>query len=95
MVQAASCTHAPPLPPYVPPQVPDSFTHPCSPPHVSPQVPGSSTEFFTEMHRCLRYSALGPMKSFTHHRLMLLEQKFNLNAMLNAGAWSVWSGGGG
>ena len=68
---------------------------PPPPPHVSPQVPGSSTEFFTEMHRCLRYSALGPMKSFTHHRLMLLEQKFNLNAMLNAGAWSVWSGGGG
>ena len=36
------------------------------------------------MHRVLRYSALGPVKSFTHHRLMLLEQKFNLNAMLNA-----------
>lgn len=48
------------------------------------QVPGSSTEFFTEMHRVLRYSALGPVKSFAHHRLMLLEQKFNLNAMLNA-----------
>jgi len=36
------------------------------------------------MHRVLRYSALGPVKSFAHHRLMLLEQKFNLNAMLNA-----------
>ena len=29
-------------------------------------------------------SALGPVKSFTHHRLMLLEQKFNLHVMLNA-----------
>jgi hypothetical protein len=33
------------------------------------------------LHAC---SALGPVKSFTHHRLMLLEQKFNLHVMLNA-----------
>lgn len=27
---------------------------------------------------------MGPIKSFCHHRLMLLEQKFNLHIMLNA-----------
>ena len=27
---------------------------------------------------------MGPIKSFCHHRLMLLEQKFNLHVMLNA-----------
>jgi hypothetical protein len=32
----------------------------------------------------LRYASLGPVKSFCHHRLMLLEQKFNLHVMLNA-----------
>jgi AMP deaminase len=36
------------------------------------------------MHRILRYSTMGPMKTFTHQRLMLLEQKFNLHVMLNA-----------
>ena len=34
--------------------------------------------------RILRYASLGPVKSFCHHRLMLLEQKFNLHVMLNA-----------
>jgi len=48
------------------------------------QVPGTASEFFTEMHRILRYSALGPVKSFCHHRLLLMEQKFNLHIMLNA-----------
>lgn len=32
----------------------------------------------------LRYASLGPVKSYCHHRLMLLEQKFNLHVMLNA-----------
>ena len=27
---------------------------------------------------------MGPVKSFTHHRLQLLEQKYNLHVMLNA-----------
>ena len=31
-----------------------------------------------------KISAMGPIKSFCHHRLMLLEQKFNLHIMLNA-----------
>lgn len=31
-------------------------------------VPGSAAEFFTNMHRMLRYAALGPVKSFCHHR---------------------------
>lgn len=36
------------------------------------------------MHRILKYSAMGPVKSFCHHRLVLLEQKFNLHVMLNS-----------
>lgn len=38
------------------------------------------------MHGCrvLRISAMGPTKSFCHHRLMLLEQKFRLHQQLNA-----------
>lgn len=47
-------------------------------------LPGSAADFFTDMHRVLRYASLGPVKSFCHHRLMLLEQKFNLHVMLNA-----------
>ncbi|MEW5317860.1 MAG: hypothetical protein WDW38_009124 [Sanguina aurantia] len=47
-------------------------------------VPGSANEFFTEMHRVLRFSSIGPVKSYCHHRLMLLEQKFNLHTMLNS-----------
>lgn len=31
-----------------------------------------------------KIAAMGPIKSFCHHRLMLLEQKFNLHIMLNA-----------
>lgn len=46
--------------------------------------PGSATDFFSDMHKILRYAALGPVKSLCHHRLMLLEQKFNLHVMLNA-----------
>ena len=34
--------------------------------------------------RILRISAMGPTKSFCHHRLMLLEQKFRLHQQLNA-----------
>jgi len=47
------------------------------------QAPGNAAEFFTSMNRILRYAALGPVKSLCHHRLMLLEQKFNLHVMLN------------
>ena len=31
------------------------------------------------MNLVLRYASLGPVKSFCHQRLMLLEQKFNLH----------------
>ena len=34
--------------------------------------------------RVCKIAAMGPIKSFCHHRLMLLEQKFNLHVMLNA-----------
>ncbi|KXZ51290.1 hypothetical protein GPECTOR_13g777 [Gonium pectorale] len=47
-------------------------------------VPGTAAEFFTDMHRILRYASSGPVKSYCHHRLMLLEQKFNLHVMLNS-----------
>jgi hypothetical protein len=36
------------------------------------------------MQRVLKVCSLGPVKTFCHHRLMLLEQKFNLHLMLNA-----------
>ncbi|KAK9843466.1 hypothetical protein WJX81_004251 [Elliptochloris bilobata] len=47
-------------------------------------VPGTSYEFFSDMHRILRISSMGPVKTFSHHRLLLLEQKFNLHVQLNA-----------
>jgi len=46
--------------------------------------PGTATEFFSAMHWLLKVSSLGHVRSFTHHRLQLLEQKFNLHVMLNA-----------
>ncbi|KAK9839161.1 hypothetical protein WJX74_010777 [Apatococcus lobatus] len=52
--------------------------------HEPYPVPGSSLEFFTDMHRVLKIVSMGPVKSFCHHRLQLLEQKFNLHMMLNA-----------
>ena len=37
------------------------------------------------MHWVLKVISLGHVRTFTHHRLLLLEQKFNLHVMLNAG----------
>jgi AMP deaminase len=31
-------------------------------------LPGSAADFFTDMHRVLRYASLGPVKSVCHHR---------------------------
>jgi len=45
---------------------------------------GTAHEFFSEMHWLLKISSLGHVRSFTHNRLQLLEQKFNLHVMLNA-----------
>ena len=36
------------------------------------------------LRRILRISSMGPVKTFSHHRLLLLEQKFNLHVQLNA-----------
>ena len=47
-------------------------------------APGSASDFFSDMHWLLKVSALGHVRSFTHNRLQLLEQKFNLHVMLNA-----------
>jgi hypothetical protein len=46
--------------------------------------PGTATEFFSAMHWLLKVAAGGSVRSFTHQRLQLLEQKFNLHVMLNA-----------
>ncbi|KAL4432444.1 hypothetical protein ABPG77_001743 [Micractinium sp. CCAP 211/92] len=46
--------------------------------------PGSPTDFFSDMHWMLKVISQGHVRTFTHHRLLLLEQKFNLHVMLNA-----------
>ncbi|XP_043724276.1 AMP deaminase-like [Telopea speciosissima] len=43
-----------------------------------------ATTFFTDLHHILRVTAAGNIRSLCHHRLVLLEQKFNLHLMLNA-----------
>ncbi|PIA59479.1 hypothetical protein AQUCO_00400396v1 [Aquilegia coerulea] len=43
-----------------------------------------ATTFFTDLHRILRVTAAGNIRTLCHHRLVLLEQKFNLHLMLNA-----------
>ncbi|OVA02728.1 Adenosine/AMP deaminase domain [Macleaya cordata] len=43
-----------------------------------------ATTFFTDLHRVLRIIAAGNIRTLCYHRLVLLEQKFNLHLMLNA-----------
>ncbi|XVE97109.1 hypothetical protein REPUB_Repub02eG0282400 [Reevesia pubescens] len=43
-----------------------------------------ATTFFTDLHHILRVLAAGNIRTLCHHRLNLLEQKFNLHLMLNA-----------
>ncbi|XP_072997218.1 probable AMP deaminase [Typha latifolia] len=43
-----------------------------------------ATTFFTDLHYILRVIATGNIRTVCHHRLNLLEQKFNLHMMLNA-----------
>lgn len=43
-----------------------------------------ATEFFTDMHRILKVTSIGNVRTLCHHRLRLLEQKFSLHLMLNA-----------
>uniref|UniRef100_A0A6N2KK97 AMP deaminase n=1 Tax=Salix viminalis TaxID=40686 RepID=A0A6N2KK97_SALVM len=43
-----------------------------------------ATMFFTDLHHILRVVAIGNIRTLCHHRLNLLEQKFNLHLMLNA-----------
>ncbi|KAF5750810.1 AMP deaminase [Tripterygium wilfordii] len=43
-----------------------------------------ATTFFTDLHHILRVIAAGNTRTLCHHRLNLLEQKFNLHLMLNA-----------
>ncbi|KAI3811845.1 hypothetical protein L1987_21577 [Smallanthus sonchifolius] len=43
-----------------------------------------ATAFFTDLHYILKIIAAGNTRTVCHHRLGLLEQKFNLHLMLNA-----------
>ncbi|ONK62474.1 uncharacterized protein A4U43_C07F4260 [Asparagus officinalis] len=43
-----------------------------------------ATTFFTDLHHILRVISAGNIRTLCHHRLNLLEQKFNLHLMLNA-----------
>ncbi|KAL6519472.1 hypothetical protein OROGR_018792 [Orobanche gracilis] len=43
-----------------------------------------ATTFFTDLHHILKFIAVGNIRTLCHHRLVLLEQKFNLHLMLNA-----------
>ncbi|KAK1284178.1 AMP deaminase [Acorus calamus] len=43
-----------------------------------------ATTFFTHLHDILRIISMGNIRTLCHHRLVLLEQKFNLHLMLNA-----------
>ncbi|XVF55071.1 hypothetical protein PTKIN_Ptkin06aG0007200 [Pterospermum kingtungense] len=43
-----------------------------------------ATTFFTDLHHILRVLAAGNIRTLCHHRLNLLEQKFNLHLMLNS-----------
>ncbi|XP_057486996.1 AMP deaminase-like [Actinidia eriantha] len=42
-----------------------------------------ATTFFTDLHHILKVIAAGNIRTLCHHRLVLLEQKFNLHLMLN------------
>lgn len=48
-------------------------------------VPAFCARAPADMHWMLKVISLGHVRTFTHHRLLLLEQKFNLHVMLNAG----------
>jgi AMP deaminase len=48
------------------------------------EPPKTATNFFRDMLWILKVVASGPVKTMSHHRLLLLEQKFNLHVMLNA-----------
>ncbi|KAK1376843.1 AMP deaminase [Heracleum sosnowskyi] len=43
-----------------------------------------ATTFFTDLHYILKVIAAGNIRTLCHHRLVLLEQKFNLHLNLNA-----------
>ncbi|KAK3288591.1 hypothetical protein CYMTET_3956 [Cymbomonas tetramitiformis] len=66
-------------------------SQPRDPSHLAPGslqkvfvVPKTANDFFRDMHWILKVVNSGPCKTLCHHRLLLLEQKFNLHTMLNA-----------
>ncbi|KAM3304100.1 putative AMP deaminase [Capsicum chacoense] len=44
----------------------------------------SATTFFTDMHHVLKVMAVGNVRSYCHHRLRFLEEKFRLHLLVNA-----------
>ncbi|XP_075096642.1 AMP deaminase isoform X2 [Nicotiana tabacum] len=44
----------------------------------------SATTFFTDMHHLLKVMAVGNVRSYCHHRLRFLEEKFRLHLLVNA-----------
>lgn len=46
--------------------------------------PGSATDFFSDLHWLLRVTSSGVVRSYCHHRLLLLEHRFSLHVQLNA-----------
>lgn len=44
----------------------------------------SATTFFTDMHHVLKGMAVGNVRSYCHHRLRFLEEKFRLHLLVNA-----------
>ena len=47
-------------------------------------VPATANQFFSDLHHLCKVTSSGPVKSFGHRRLALLEQRFSLHLMLNA-----------
>ena len=47
-------------------------------------VPGDALEFFADMHKLHSIVTDGPVKTFCHRRLMLMEQRFRIHLMLNS-----------
>ena len=51
---------------------------------MRPHPPGRSSSCPRLPRRVLQIQAMGSVRSFCFHRLVLLEQKFNLHVMMNA-----------
>lgn len=71
-----------PLASIAPPHRPHTHMHALT---LTPHTPACPYPAAPDMHWMLKVISQGHVRTFTHHRLLLLEQKFNLHVMLNAG----------